>query len=1243
VWSGLAAGGTTRRCGKPSFAVKPRQPPWQRQHLGYIRSGRRTGLLVHINQVELNQFKSFGGSITIPLEPGFTVVTGPNGSGKSNILDGVLFCLGLATSRGMRAERLPDLINSTLQREGRAAETSVTVHFDLGDWSPDQAEDGLEAPPEGPWISRGQRHWSVTRRLRVAPGGTYSSSFSADGVACTAQQLQTQLRRLRIDPDGSNVVMQGDVTRIVSMSARDRRGIIDELAGVALFDSRIDQSRAKLDEVQERQERCRIVEQELLANRQRLERDCARARTYQEIRLQLQAGRAHEQVLAFEAARSGLEALSRRHQALAEREEEERRRITAAEQEVAAAATALQTLQAEVKALGEDQLLAVQAELAGLEAGDRERERQAERHREEAGALQRRRQELGNRQGELNRQRQELAAGSDGDLEEAERRCRDAEAAVELSRRRLGEVADRSGSWIEQRRQRDQQRQALAAQLSPLEAERGQLQERLRQGSERRQELEAEAVEEAGGSGEASQRLERLRQEERELLAALAERQRQVGEQAEALALQQRTRSRLEQEQTALEREIARHDSRRETLQESRGTGALRLLLEAGLEGIHGPVAQLAEVEERHRVALEVAAGARLGQVVVEDDRIAARAIELLKSRRAGRLTFLPLNRIRGGGAGGGAALQRGAGPGAGAGGLVGRAVDLIRHEPVYGEVFRYVFGDTLVFDSLANARRELGRCRAVTLEGELLEKSGAMTGGSLQQRTGQLGFGSAQEGDEAEPLRQRLLELGEGLLACRRREAQLGEALEQSRQALLRGQQRHAAVEAERLAAERQLTPLQQRRSQLATRLEQLRQAAAADQRRQADLEEAIAPLRRTFAALEKAEAEAGAGEDSSRWQGLQADLEAADLSLSEARRHRDGLEARQRERALAAQRTASQLEALAEEERRLVEAVQALVAERQDWKQRQESAQRQRAELEARQSDLAARFGERRRERDGAEARLGGLRQALQQHQWELQRLGEERQSLSEEQRSQALRLEQLQQALPDPLPELPEAVREAGLEQLRSQLTTLQQRLEALEPVNMLALEELEQLETRLAELEERLAVLSKEREELLLRIETVATLRQEAFLEAFHAVDGHFRTIFAGLSEGEGHLQLENPEQPLEGGLTLVAHPKGKAVRRLAAMSGGEKSLTALSFLFALQRFRPSPFYALDEVDSFLDGVNVERLAALIAAQAEAAQFLVVSHRRPMIAASTRTIGVTQARGSHTQVVGLPPAA
>ena len=1188
--------------------------------------------------------------MTIPLEPGFTVVTGPNGSGKSNILDGVLFCLGLASSRGMRAERLPDLVNSTMVKAGRAAETVVSVRFDLSDWQPDEAEAGLVPGEEGPWIRPGQTEWTVTRKLRIAPGGTYASSYSADGIPCNLQQLQTQLRRLRVDPEGSNVVMQGDVTRIVSMSARDRRGLIDELAGVALFDSRIEQTRSKLEEVQEREERCAIVQQELLGARQKLERDCAKARTYQDLRERVQRGRLQEQVLGFEQAKADQRQLESRQQALTAQEERDRQAVAEGRTALEQASAALEQLQAEVKALGEDSLLAVQSELAGLEASGRELTRQAEKHKQNGEELQRLRQELSRQQGELRQQQGELARADDASaLEQAEADCRGAEAAVELSRRRLGEVAGRSGSWLEEQKQRSRRRQELQGQLSPLQAEQQQLQERLRQEQERLEELRQQLQEEAASSEGVSHSLSQLDGEWQQLLNALQAEQARAQELVEALALQQRTRTRLEQEQVGLEREIARLESRRETLQESRGTGALRLLLEAGLEGIHGPVAQLGEVEELHRLALEVAAGARLGQVVVDDDRIAARAIELLKSRRAGRLTFLPLNKIRGGGgsAGSTAAFERGPGAGrggaGGADGLVGRAFELVRFEPVYGEVFRYVFGDTLVFRDLASARRELGRCRAVTLEGELLEKSGAMTGGSLQQRGNQLSFGTAADSDEAEPLRRRLLELGETLSASCRKEGDLGRQLDELRPLLSRQEQRRAALEAERSAAQRSSAPLQQRREQLQGRLSQLEADLAAGRSRLETLAAELQPLQQELQRLESQEASAQASGDSERWQGLQQELEAADAGFTAARNRRDGLLAARRERGLVAERVTSQLEALASEEQRLLQAVHALLEERAQWKQQQQAEQARRAELEAQQQELQTRFGERRRARDEAEAQISLQRQGLQQREWELQRLGEELLALAEQERSGALRLQQLEQELPDPLPEIPEEVREGGLEALQAELRSLQQRMEALEPVNMLALQELEELEQRLAELQERLDVLCKEREELLLRIETVATLRQEAFLEAFSAVDGHFREIFAGLSEGEGHLQLENPEAPLDGGLTLVAHPKGKAVRRLAAMSGGEKSLTALSFLFALQRFRPSPFYALDEVDSFLDGVNVERLAALIARQADDAQFMVVSHRRPMISAATRTIGVTQARGAHTQVVGLPPAA
>ena len=222
--------------------------------------------MVHVKRVELTNFKSFGGTTSIPLLPGFTVVSGPNGSGKSNILDALLFCLGLASSKGMRAERLPDLVNHNKERRG-TVEASVTVTFDLSD-APDalfdedeqeseeaeknitsEQSDDVEAqdnpksnPPEPPLSKGGTRkesEWSVTRRLRVTQQGTYTSNYYVNGEACTLTELHEQLNRLRVYPEGYNVVLQGDVTSIISMNSRERREIIDELAGVAAFDRKI--------------------------------------------------------------------------------------------------------------------------------------------------------------------------------------------------------------------------------------------------------------------------------------------------------------------------------------------------------------------------------------------------------------------------------------------------------------------------------------------------------------------------------------------------------------------------------------------------------------------------------------------------------------------------------------------------------------------------------------------------------------------------------------------------------------------------------------------------------------------------------------------------------------------------------------------------------------------------------------------------------------------------------------------
>ncbi|WP_413678972.1 chromosome segregation protein SMC [Prochlorococcus sp. MIT 0916] len=1183
--------------------------------------------------------------MSIPLDEGFTVVTGPNGSGKSNILDGVLFCLGLANSRGMRADRLPDLVNSGVLKAGKSSETKVTVKFDLTDWVPDEAEDGIDPTEEGPWIKPGQKEWTVSRRLKVMPGGSYASSYCADGETCNLQQLQTQLRRLRIDPEGSNVVMQGDVTRIVSMSNKERRGLIDELAGVALFDTRIDQTRSKLDDVYERQERCRIVQQELILGKQRLQKDCEKATLYKDLKNKLLIGREQELVLSYEDAKLGLEKLDINHQELIKKEKIDSESLINNENDLKKSIEKLEILQKNVKELGEDQLLAVQAKLAGIESQHRELERQGINHKNEGEKLQEYRKNLLQRKRDYQTELQDRFNDIDSkELEEADVKCKEAQAWVESARRKLSDVAGRSGAWMQKHQKAISDINEIRFKLDPKRLEKQSLEEDLLQLNVILKELESDQEADQAANEKVHIEINNLSKEWDNILDAISSKKEEFQELVSEKGIQERTKYRLEKEQVKLQNEIARLESRKEMIYESRGTNALTLLLESGLDGIHGPVANLGEVEDRYRIALEVAAGARLGQVVVDNDRIAAQSIDLLKRKRAGRLTFLPLNKILKNVQNKSDVLQRPVSTNSSVNsGLIAKAIDLIQFDSIYKYVFLHVFGETVVFRNLSSARDQIGIKRAVTLDGELLEKSGAMTGGSLSNRSLGLSFGRVKDNDDCDLLKDRLLEVAETLVNSQTKEKELLNHLDKLRTQLNTLEQKKAALDAERLTSKRSNSPLLERQSVRAKRIEDLQKSKKEKVLQLESINLNIKPLEVDLLAIEKEEKTIDKSSDSFVWTQLQDELENADKNLLVLRKNRDEISNKQSQNKLAIDRLNDKENALICEENRLKDSIESLAAAHIAWREQSKLLNSNRQDLLDAQKDLETRFGEQRRERDFVEADVSKKRLHLQELEWSLQRLKDDQNNMKEEMRMESIRCNELEKKLPHPMPLISDEIRNNGLETLLSNLEGLQKRMEALEPVNMLALEELAKLDERLNELENRLQVLTDERSELLLRIENVSTLRQEAFMEAFQAVDVHFREIFASLSEGDGHLQLDNPDQPLEGGLTLVAHPKGKTVRRLAAMSGGEKSLTALSFLFALQRFRPSPFYALDEVDSFLDGVNVERLAALIAQQAKHAQFLVVSHRRPMIGASMRTIGVTQARGNHTQVVGLPIAA
>lgn len=1187
--------------------------------------------MLHIKRLELSHFKSFGGTTKVPLLPGFTVVSGPNGSGKSNILDALLFALGLASSRGMRAERLPDLVNHNQTLRGRSTrEASVTVTFDLTGEpiTPSHASENGKGDSE----QQKSTEWSVTRKLRVTHQGTYTSTYYINGVTCTLTELHEQLNRLRIYPEGYNVVLQGDVTSIISMNPRERREIIDELAGVAAFDRKIVQAKETLDEVKDREDRCRIVEKELITQRDRLSQDRLKAEKYQKLRAELQQKAEWEAVLVWRSLQQQQEQLIEQIQAGDRTSAQLTTQLTTLNSEIQRATDELNHLNEHVKALGEKEFLALQATWVTQEAEQRQlQHRQSELESTSASTT----NAINQKHLEIQQHKHALEqVAQDQHLVQTQlvslRLARDeAQHALEQSREAAGAIAAASQAWVQQQTALNRQIDTRLQTLEPQRTEQAQLRERNNQLARQIQEqsilihtIESEIADKQTQLAHVETLSTALSTQIESLAQSLAAVEQD-------LQIQQETQKRLLQEQREKQRALDKLEAQAQALQETQGTYATKIILQSGLSGVCGLVVQLGRVEPRYQLALETAAGGRLGQLVVEDDAVAAAGIELLKQKRAGRATFLPLNKIQPQRFSPTIALRY-------ADGFIDYAINLIDCDHRYRDVFAYVFGSTVIFDTLSKARAFMGQYRIVTLSGELLEISGAMTGGSNTQRSG-LHFGTSEDGesDEATGLQNRLQEISVILERCEYALDVLSAKTKQLTQELMeaRAKRRESQLQSEQLQKEiKSLTNrLVETRSHATQTTEQLSVAQSRLEVLDRELPVQEAQLQQHKLAL----AELEQSQTHSEWQQIQAIITSHEQQMQE----RVGALRTADQRLKDLENTSVRLqEKIIESEQRTQEYQQQLSVVRSQESEvlcQLSAISSQQAQTQASLSQVEQQIGQEKQKRDHAEQQLRDRHLAQQQLEWQQQKLQETQLTDREELAALQTQLKTQVAELPDPLPSVPQQ----NLEQLQQEMRLLSKRLQAMEPVNMLALSEYDHTQTRLDELSQKLVILEAERTELLLRIENFTTLRQRAFKEAFDAVNQNFQSIFAILSEGDGYLQLDDPEEPFNSGLNLVAHPKGKPVQRLTSMSGGEKSLTALSFIFALQRYRPSPFYAFDEVDMFLDGANVERLARMIKQQAQQAQFIVVSLRRPMIESAERTIGVTQARGAYTQVLGL----
>lgn len=1150
----------------------------------------------------VDNFKSFGKKTTIPFLDGFTTISGPNGSGKSNLLDSILFALGLSTSKGMRAERLPDLINSRSNKK----ECRVTLKL----WIPDE-----------------NRELSISRSVRLTKTG-YTSNYYLDDKSVNLQEVHDALAELNVSPKGYNVVMQGDVTRLLSMSATDRRKIIDEMAGVAEFDERIDSARKELDQADSHMDNTRILFTELTHRLVELETEKKAAQAYLGLRSEAERLDRGIQLRAYADLGKMLDQ-SRKKTATAQAEHAKSLEdVKASEADLENERKVFKELDARIQEISENDRMGGFAELEEIRGNIARSKTYSEYVRGLADENRGRADELKKKSDDM----QSKLVKVEEVVKEDSVRQRELETLLAGRRLEVDRIHDKLKSMTTESTRTLTDLPALRKKysetrelISSLGYEDAKVAQQL---LAHKEELER--------AGKAKVDLETEVAKQKSQLEKRTLRQKEVGKRVAELsyglfdhrALIKGSKQRLYELEEAYRnkyREYTRLEERTNASQETFGGGALEAVLNSGLKGLHGRVIDLVEIPEAYRLALESAAGKRLEHLVVTDENVATQAINFLKERRLGRLTFLPMTKIRGMG---GDEPLRGAG-------IIGWAMDLVKFEDRYRNVISYVLGSTLVIDKVETGLPMIGRHRMVSLEGDLLEKSGAMTGGSAPQgqRRGMVSRSdlAAQKRklEEMEQEARRLRESGP------QQEEQL-QALEEELTKLKREESECAA----------DVTQLTKEVRRLGDDLQAATQTADSATKKIAQLERDQKMFRleidKSRVELERLEGEVGAREallEKSKMGEISEEMRFADGQVKEQEEILSKIRDRLKEKQLEREFYQKNMALYRREVRELEDKILTLVDQAEAHDEEATKLKVREDELRVTLDHLSKELGELKEKRDAASAQVEekvaareGCRARQQKLERELTELAEKMVVAEAELAEVAHRL---RERGIDPAEDPPkESVRD-----LEKTLAGVKLQMEQLGNVNLLAIEQYAELEGRLGGLREKLETLDREKRELLERMGRFQSLKKDAFLKTYEGVRQHFARIYHDLSDGEGQLVLENPDDPFAGGLVIKARPREKKLIRIEALSGGEKSLAALGFVFAFQSYRPAPFYIFDEVDMFLDNPNTERLARMIRNQAKGTQFIVVSLKKCMIESSQQTIGVFARDSGSTEAAGL----
>ena len=1154
--------------------------------------------MTRINRISIHGFKSFAHKTDIPFDTKFNCILGPNGSGKSNVGDAICFVLGRLSSKSLRAEKAANLIFNGAKSKKPSSAGTVEIAFD---------NSGKVFPNPAPEV--------VVSRTITTNG---NSIYRVNGKKLTRTEVLDFLGAAKINPEGYNIILQGDIMRFVDMHTLERRKIIEEISDVTIYEEKKHKALLELQKVDEQLNNAEIILKERKTYLKELKKDRDQALQFKELQDKIDSNKAtyiHLQIQEREQVKGKFDVESAGFQDkinVAEKEVVELKNTIAKHKET------IIKINQEIEQKGEKEQVKVHREIEDLKVSLAKEKARISTLKDEINKIGQRKDQFKEESKELMdkaAKQQQQAQDLQQNLKQKQKELQDLEQSIAAFKKKNKiESSQDIDIEIEEKDQLIEKKQEEVQHL------RQKQQESLREKDKVEYQLQTldDRIKKVQEVEKGNQEQIKILQQHKSNFKSATLRLNQLLEQDSSFASQvanaRRKVAELQEQQAKLNAQTMSYKAGLESNQ------AIRNILEnkKKFKGVHGTVAELGQVNKKYSLALESAAGGKMQHLVVDDDKTAAECIQFLKENKLGTAAFIPLNKIKYPeiSAEDKKLLKR---PG-----VHDFALNLVSFKPAFQKAFAHVFGSTMVVDTIETARQVgIGRIKMASLDGNLAESSGVMKGGFIYRKNA-LGFKEKDSLEELEKVDNDISEL-QGVVAN---------------------------LEIKREANEKEIASLRIKKGELEGEIIKLEKTLHLDT---ADLDASTGMKKELGQQLKQVTENLAA---------IQKDIITINKDLGELKTKKQLL--REQVSELRNPRVLAQLSAYEESKQKCREdmlrmesdfknissQVEQLIApEQEKIKEILKQHEKEEGQFLGEIKNLNASIGQKEKElelkekeskefyskyrelfaqREKLSADITKAENAMENAREKMRVQEREINLVSLKNAEVKAKLAGLQEEFSKY--KNAEIIKNKNAQELQHEINKFESMLTSMSAVNMKALEIYEQVEGEYTKLVEKKEGLDKEKIDVLTLMNEIETKKKDHFMKTFTQVNENFQRIFTSLfNKGKAYLQLDNANQPFDDGLSIKVRLAGNRFLDLKSLSGGEKTLTALSFIFAIQEHQPASFYVLDEIDAALDKHNSETLAKLIRNYADQAQYIVISHNDALISEADTLFGVSMNEG------------